>query len=317
MVCRKNKFLGILSNRFLTGRLNVAGTVMSKRALKQLVDEKHVRGWDDPRLYTLIAIRRRGVPPGAILSFINELGVTTATTLIQIARFEQSVRRYLETTVPRLLLVLDPVRVVIEDIGSLESQSLELPFSPKQPDLGTYTLRLTATVYIDRNDFREVGDDDFFRLSPGATVGLLHFPSPITAVSYSKDAATGQITEIRAQLAKDCAKPKAFIHWTPEDSIRVTVRVHKPLLNPITLWLQIGASLVILMLTARRYTTRHLLTQDLTKFAAGLHGLGAKRNVLVDQRVSGFKLCGSHISYVHVLCYFRLLLGSLLMQFIA
>jgi glutaminyl-tRNA synthetase len=202
---------------------------MSKRALKQLVDEKHVRGWDDPRLYTLIAIRRRGVPPGAILSFISELGVTTATTLIQIARFEQSVRRYLETTVPRLLLVLDPVRVVIEDMGSLEGQELVLPFSPKQPEFGTYTIRMTSTIYIDQSDFREVPDKDFLRLSPGATVGLLQVPHPIKAMSHSKDPTTGQITEIRAVLEKDGPKPKAFIHWVPEASRKVTVRVHKPL----------------------------------------------------------------------------------------
>ena len=98
---------------------------MSKRALKKLVEGGIVRGWDDPRLYTLIAIKRRGIPPGALLAFINELGVTTAKTIIQIARFEQTVRRYLENTVPRLMLVLDPVPIVIEDLE--ETQELEVP----------------------------------------------------------------------------------------------------------------------------------------------------------------------------------------------
>ena len=103
----------------MLGRLNISGAIMSKRQLKILVDNKVVRGWDDPRLYTLIALRRRGVPPGAILSFVNELGVTTAKTVIQAARFEQSVRRYLERSVPRLMLVLDPVPVTIEDLDEV------------------------------------------------------------------------------------------------------------------------------------------------------------------------------------------------------
>ncbi|KAE8357033.1 tRNA synthetases class I, catalytic domain-containing protein [Aspergillus coremiiformis] len=211
------------------GRLNITGTVMSKRALKELVEKKHVRDWDDPRLYTLIAIRRRGVPPGAILSFINELGVTTSQAIIQIARFEQSVRRYLETTVPRLMLVLDPIRVVIQDIGSLEGQELELPFSPKNPEFGTYKLQMTRTVYIDRSDFREVSSKEFFRLSPGQTVGLLQVPHPIKAVSFSKDPSTGQVTEIQAVLVPDAPKPKAYIHWVPEGSRKVTVRIHNAL----------------------------------------------------------------------------------------
>src|ERR1700759_4494181 len=103
---------------------------MSKRGLKQLVDLKIVRGWDDPRLFTLIAIRRRGVPPGAILEFVNELGVTTAPTNIQLARLDQTVRRYLERTVPRLMLVLDPIPVVIEDAEEME---LDIPFHSHIP----------------------------------------------------------------------------------------------------------------------------------------------------------------------------------------
>ena len=92
-------------------------------------------GWDDPRLYTLIALRRRGVPPGAILSFVNELGVTKATTNIEIKRFEQSVRRYLETTVPRLMLVLEPIPVIIDNLPDDYLEMIEMPFS-KDPAYG-------------------------------------------------------------------------------------------------------------------------------------------------------------------------------------
>jgi glutaminyl-tRNA synthetase len=211
------------------GRLNISGTIMSKRALKKLVELKLVRGWDDPRLYTLIAIRRRGIPPGGILSFVNELGVTTAQTIIQISRFEQSIRRYLETTVPRLLLVLDPVPVVIENIDDLEGQVLSIPLSPKNPEMGSYKLCLTKTVYIDRSDFREIDSEDYFRLAPGKAVGLLQAPYPIRATSFSKDDATGTVTEIRAIFDKEGKKPKAFIHWVPENSRKVEARVHSQL----------------------------------------------------------------------------------------
>ncbi|KUL82199.1 hypothetical protein ZTR_10178 [Talaromyces verruculosus] len=212
------------------GRLNVTGTIMSKRGLKKLIDGKYVRGWDDPRLYTLIALRRRGVPPGAILSFINELGVTTSNSLIQLKRFEQSVRNYLERTVPRLMMVLDPLPVIIEDADTLESsqRDLTIPFSPKIPAFGTHALRLTSTVYIDRSDFREVDSKDYFRLAPGKTVGLLQMPYPITATTFTKDA-DGKITEVRAVFQKEGKKPKTYIQWVPEGSRKAEVRIHTAL----------------------------------------------------------------------------------------
>ncbi len=120
---------------FRYGRLNVTGTILSKRKIRELVEKNHVRGWDDPRLYTLIALKRRGIPPGAILSFVNELGVTKAKTNIQTVRFEQSVRRYLETTVPRLMLVLEPLKVVIENLPEDYEEMIEMPFS-KDPAFG-------------------------------------------------------------------------------------------------------------------------------------------------------------------------------------
>jgi glutaminyl-tRNA synthetase len=178
---------------------------MSKRVLKKLVEEKVVRGWDDPRLYTLIAIRRRGIPPGAIVSFMNELGVTTAKAVIQISRFEHSVRRYLEQTVPRLMMVLDPVAVEIESLE--ETMMLEVPFPPKEPKFGTHRVRLTRTVYIDRSDFREVDSKDYFRLAPGKTVGLLQAPYPIKATAFSKGEATGAIIRNKAVFDKE-SKPK-------------------------------------------------------------------------------------------------------------
>lgn len=212
------------------GRLSLSGTVLSKRKILKLVEDKHVRGWDDPRLYTLIAIKRRGVPPGAILEFVNELGVTTNATVIQIVRFEQSIRKYLERTVPRLMLVLDPVPVVIEDIGEDEGKELTLPFSPKNPEMGSHTVKITKTVYIDRSDFREVDSPDYFRLAPGKSVGLLQMPYPVKATSFTKDEATGKVTEIRAVFDREGKKPKTYIQWVGTDgSRRCEVRIHNSL----------------------------------------------------------------------------------------
>lgn len=206
------------------GRLSITGTVLSKRKIMKLVAEKYVRGWDDPRLYTLIGIKRRGVPPGAILEFVSELGVTTAPTNIQLARFDQTVRRYLERTVPRLMLVLDPIPVIIEDAEEME---LELPFSPKIPEMGSHKVKFTKTVYIDRTDFREVDSPEYFRLAPGKSVGLLQVPHPVKAVSFTKDG--DKVTEIRAVYDKSGKKPKTYIHWVAEGSRNVEVRIHNAL----------------------------------------------------------------------------------------
>ena len=207
------------------GRLSITGTVLSKRKIMKLVNEKYVRGWDDPRLYTLIGIKRRGVPPGAILEFVNELGVTTAPTNIQLARFDQTVRRYLERTVPRLMLVLDPVPLVIEDAEEME---LELPFSPKIPAMGSHKVKLTKTVFIERSDFREVDSPEYFRLAPGKSVGLLQVPYPVKAVSFTKDGGD-KVTEIKAIYDKSGKKPKTYIHWVANGSRNVEVRIHNSL----------------------------------------------------------------------------------------
>ncbi|PHH63756.1 hypothetical protein CDD81_5521 [Ophiocordyceps australis] len=209
------------------GRLNLTGTLLSKRKILKLVEEKIVRGWDDPRLYTLIAIRRRGVPPGAILDFINELGVTTNVTTIQTHKFEQTIRKYLEKTVPRLMMILDPVPLVIEDAKATD---VELPFSPKNPEMGTHKVRFTPTVYIDRADFREVDSKDYFRLAPGKTVGLLNAPFPVKAVSFTKDKSTGRVSEIRCVFDKEIKKAKTYIQWVgSEGSRKVEARIHNSL----------------------------------------------------------------------------------------
>ncbi|KAG0645616.1 Glutaminyl-tRNA synthetase [Hyphodiscus hymeniophilus] len=222
------------------GRLNVSGTVLSKRKIISLIENGCVRDWDDPRLYTLIALRRRGVPPGSILRFVNELGVTKATTTIDIKRFERVVRGYLENTVPRLMLVLDPIPVVIENLTEDYMEMVELPFS-KDPAFGIHTVPFTKTVYIERSDFRETASKDFFRLAPGSSVGLLKVPFPITATGFETDPTTGLVTLVRAHYEKPeegatFKKPKTYIHWIADcpsknSPINATVRIFNQLFN--------------------------------------------------------------------------------------
>lgn len=125
------------------------------------------------------------------------------------------------------MLILDPVPVVIEDA---EETVVEAPFSPKDPKMGTHSVKFTSKVYIERADFREEDSKDYFRLAPGKAVGLMNAPFPIKATSYTKDEATGKVTEIRAVYDKEIKKPKAFISWVgTEGSRRVEARVHNAL----------------------------------------------------------------------------------------
>ncbi|KAJ2931698.1 hypothetical protein H1R20_g5399, partial [Candolleomyces eurysporus] len=200
------------------GRLNLEGTIMSKRKILALVDENYVSGWDDPRLYTLIALRRRGVPPGAIISFVSTLGVSTAPSNIEISRFEQTLRQYLENTAPRLLMVMKPIKVTIENLPEDYVTFIEKPLHPKVPELGTTSIPFTRTIYIEADDFRLEDSPDYFRLAPGKTVGLFQAPFPITCTAHKVDPVTGQVTELICKAENEGApkKPKAFIQWVAE-----------------------------------------------------------------------------------------------------
>lgn len=201
---------------------------MSKRKILKLVTDGHVNGWDDPRLYTLIALRRRGVPPGAILSFVSSLGISTAASNIQTVRFESAVRQYLESAAPRLLMVLHPLKVTIENLPEDYVLMLEKPLHPKVPELGTSSVPFTRTIYIDQDDFRLQDSKDYFRLAPGKTVGLFQAPYPITCTSYKTDPATGAVTELVCRLENTgeaaTRKPKAFVQW---------VAAHAPSGSPV------------------------------------------------------------------------------------
>ena len=236
------------------GRLNVTGTVLSKRKILTLVGNKIVRGWDDPRLYTIIALRRRGIPPGAIRTFIAELGVSDSLSIIQTVRLETVVRKYLERSIPRLFLIPDPIKVTLTNLPENHLDTIAVDFlkGGDPSTFGSHDLPFTRTLYIDRSDFRpEKAGSDFFRLAPGQPVGLLHVPYPIVADSFETDPTTGKATEIKAtyldpsisawdEASKGKPKPKAFIQWIAESPahkspLKAEVRIFHPLfksLNP-------------------------------------------------------------------------------------
>ena len=199
------------------GRLHITGTVLSKRKIAKLVDEHFVRGWDDPRLFTLEAIRRRGVPPGAILSFINTLGVTTSTTNIQVVRFESAIRKYLEDSTPRLMMILDPIEVVVENLPEDYEELVTIPYRAGTKEFGDRNVPFTNKFYIERADFSENTEDkEFFRLTPNQPVGLIKVPYTVSFKSVEKDA-DGKITRIHVKYDNEDkpVKPRTYIQWVP------------------------------------------------------------------------------------------------------
>ncbi|KAJ6554102.1 glutaminyl-tRNA synthetase [Mycena sp. CBHHK59/15] len=199
------------------GRLSLNHTVMSKRRLHRLIQGGRVTGWDDIRLPTLVALRRRGVPPDAILQFVRGLGVTTAMAVTDLVKFDEFIRQYLEPSAPRLFLILRPVKVVIENISNDFLLLVEKPYHPKYPSMGAVSLPFTRVIYIDAEDFRISGSKDYLRLIPGGSVGLLHVPHPITCTSFETDS-EGNVRTISARYhdTGPAVKPKAYIQWVAD-----------------------------------------------------------------------------------------------------
>jgi glutaminyl-tRNA synthetase len=200
-------------------RLNFTYTVMSKRWLKRLVEEGHVRGWDDPRMPTLAGWRRRGVPPAAIRSFNAEIGLTKRDIAIELPRLEHSVREELNRTAPRVMAVLDPLRVVIENFPEGRVEEFEAINNPEDPGAGTRKLPFSRVLYIERDDFLEDPPKKFYRLAPGREVRL-RYACLLTCVGVVKDG-RGQVSELRCSWdpatrggdAPDGRKVGATLHW--------------------------------------------------------------------------------------------------------
>jgi glutaminyl-tRNA synthetase len=200
-------------------RLNLTYTVMSKRKLLQLVTEKHVSGWDDPRMPTISGLRRRGYPPEAIRAFCERIGVAKRDSMVDVALLEHAIREELEVRAPRAMAVLRPLRVVLDNFPEGETEWFDAPDHPDNPAMGTHKVPLSRVVYIERDDFREVAPKKWFRLSPGAEIRL-RYACLIRCIDAVKDAA-GEVVELRCTWdpqsrggdSPDGRKVRGTSHW--------------------------------------------------------------------------------------------------------
>jgi glutaminyl-tRNA synthetase len=200
-------------------RLNLTFTVMSKRRLLELVEEGHVSGWDDPRMPTIVGMRRRGYTPEAIRTFCDRIGVAKRENMVDVALLEHAVREDLNRRAPRVMGVLDPLRVVIENYPEDAAEEFDVTNNPEDDSAGTRRVPFSRVLYIERDDFREDPPKKFFRLAPDREVRLrgAYF---ITCTRVVKDS-TGAITELRCTYdpatrggsAPDGRKVKATLHW--------------------------------------------------------------------------------------------------------
>ncbi|MCL4706964.1 glutamine--tRNA ligase/YqeY domain fusion protein [bacterium] len=215
-------------------RLNLGYTIMSKRKLLQLVEQKRVAGWDDPRMPTLAGMRRRGYPPEAIRDFCDRIGVAKSFSTVDIALLEACVREYLNRHAPRVMAVLQPLRVVITNYPENQIEELEAVNNPEDPAAGTRKVPFGRVLYIEREDFREDPPKKFFRLAPGREVRL-RYAYFITCTNVVKDEKTGEVVELhctydpatRGGDSPDGRKVKGTIHWVAAaTAIKAEVRMY-------------------------------------------------------------------------------------------
>ncbi len=214
-------------------RLNLTYTLMSKRKLLELVEEDRVSGWDDPRMPTLVGLRRRGYTPEAIRSFCERIGVAKFNSVIDVQVLENAIREDLNRRAPRVMAVLRPLKVVIDNYPADQVDELDAINNPEDPAAGTRKVPFTREIYIERDDFREDPPKEFFRLAPGREVRL-RYAYLVTCTSVVKDAA-GEIVELhctydpatRGGNTPDGRKVKGTIHWVSATrSLPAEVRVY-------------------------------------------------------------------------------------------
>jgi len=218
-------------------RLNLQYTVMSKRKLKQLVEDKLVDGWDDPRLPTIAGLRRRGYTPTALRDFCRRIGVTKSDNNVELALLQSVIREDLEDTAPRVMGVINPIKIVIENYPADDVEMLTVANHPKLDSLGNRQLAFTREVYIDREDFREEANRKYKRLVLGGEVRL-RYGYVIKAEQVIKNAA-GEISEIRCSYDPETLgknpegrKVRGVIHWVSASrGIPAEIRLFDPLFN--------------------------------------------------------------------------------------
>jgi len=227
--------LGIFPSRQIEfARLNLSYTVMSKRKLLQLVEEDHVSGWDDPRMPTISGIRRRGYTPEAIRDFCDRIGLAKRESTVDIALLEHCLREDLNRRAKRVMAVLHPIRLVIDNYPEDKVEMLEAVNNPEDESMGTREVPFSRILYIEREDFREEPPKKFFRLAPGREVRLKH-AYYVTCTDVVKDEKTGEVVEIhctydpetRGGWSKDGRRVKGTLHWVSTDhAIDADVRLY-------------------------------------------------------------------------------------------
>ena len=215
-------------------RLNLTHTVMSKRKLLRLVEDGYVRGWDDPRMPTISGLRRRGYTPEAIRDFSERIGVARKDSTVDIKLLEWCIREDLNKHAPRVMGVLQPLRLVIENYPDDEVEELEAINNPEDPAMGTRMVPFSRVLYIERDDFREDPPKKWFRLAPGREVRL-RYGYYITCVDMVKDKQTGEVIELRCTYdpatkggwSPDGRKVKGTLHWvSAAHAIEAEVRLY-------------------------------------------------------------------------------------------
>lgn len=217
-------------------RLNLTNTIMSKRYLRKLVEEGHVSGWDDPRMPTLCGLRRRGYTPEAIRDFLNRVGVAKADSVVETAMLEHCVREHLNAVAPRLMAVLDPVKLVIENWPEGKTEEIELENHPNVPEMGARKVLFGRELYIEREDFMIDPPKKYFRLQPDGEVRLKS-AYIVKCTGYETDAA-GNVTLIKcsydpeSKSGESTRKVKGTLHWVNmQEAVPAEVRLYEPLIT--------------------------------------------------------------------------------------
>ncbi|MBT4363095.1 MAG: glutamine--tRNA ligase/YqeY domain fusion protein [Desulfobacteraceae bacterium] len=220
-------------------RLNLSYTVMSKRKLLKLVESNIVNGWDDPRLPTISGMRRRGYTSGSIRNFCERVGVAKRDSMVDLALLEYSIRDDLNTSTPRRLSVLNPLKIIIDNYPEGQEEELEALNHPGDPEMGTRKIPFSRELYIEKDDFMEDPPKKFFRLTPGREVRL-RFAYYIKCESVIKDEKTGEVVEVHCTYdpetkggsSPDGRKVKATMHWvSAAHSVKAEVRLYDRLFN--------------------------------------------------------------------------------------
>jgi glutaminyl-tRNA synthetase len=215
-------------------RLNLSYTIMSKRKLLEMVEGKHVDGWDDPRMPTLSGLRKRGYTPEAIKHFSERVGVAKRDGMIDVSLLEHSVREELNKSAPRFLAVLRPIKLILTNYPDNKVEELDAINNPEDPAMGTRKLLFSKTIYIERDDFREDPPKKFFRLAPGKEVRL-RYAYIIKCEKVIKNSETGEIAELhcfydpdtRSGTGESDKKVKGTIHWVSANhAIDAEVRLY-------------------------------------------------------------------------------------------